>query len=41
MISRWEQAARYLGRPDARVEELMRRAFAALDAATQPRTVQL
>ena len=41
MISRWEQAARYLGRPDARVEALMRRAFAALDAATQPRTVQL
>lgn len=36
---RWEQAARYLGRPDARVEELMRRAFAALDAAAPPRAV--
>ena len=40
-MDRWEQAARDLGRPDARVEALMRRAFAALDAAAQPRTVQL
>lgn len=40
-MDRWEQAARYLGAPDSRVEALMRRAFAALDAAAQPRTVAL
>lgn len=40
-MDRWEQAARYLGAPDARVEALMHRAFAALDAAAQPRTIAL
>lgn len=40
MIGRWEQAARYLGKPDARVEEMMRRAFDELDRCAQPRVVQ-
>ncbi|MGN1250841.1 MAG: Vitamin B12 dependent methionine synthase activation subunit, partial [Candidatus Spyradocola sp.] len=40
-MDRWEQAARYLGTPDARVETMMQRAFAALDAAAQPRTLAI
>ena len=40
-MGRWEQAARYLGKPDARVEALMCRAFAALDSGVQPRVVSV
>ena len=40
-MDRWEQAARYLGAPDSRVEALMRRAFDALDRHAQPRTIAL
>ena len=40
-MDRWEQAARYLGTLDARVEALMRRAFDALDRHAQPRTIAL